>query len=103
MAGILAMRPQVLLLDEPSQHLDPRGRRDFIRLIQGLPGTKVIASHDLELILQLCPRVLLLDGGRLIADGAAPTILADAELMEKHGLERPYSLRGATTPGAPSP
>jgi cobalt/nickel transport system ATP-binding protein len=103
LAGILAMRPQVLLLDEPSQHLDPRGRRDFIRLIQGLPGTKVIASHDLELILQLCPRVLLLDGGRLIADGAAPTILADAELMEKHGLERPYSLRGATTPGAPSP
>ncbi len=96
LAGVLAMRPQVLLLDEPSLQLDPRGRREFIRLLNGLPGTKVIASHDLELILQTCPRVLLLDGGRLIADGPARTLLADAELMEKHGLEKPYSLRGAT-------
>ena len=93
LAGVLAMRPQVLLLDEPSLHLDPRGRREFIRLLDGLPGTKVIASHDLELILQTCPRVLLLDGGRLIADGPARMLLADAGLMEKHGLEAPYSLR----------
>lgn len=102
LAGVLAMRPQVLLLDEPSLHLDPRGRREFIRLLNGLPGTKVIASHDLELILQTCPRVLLLDGGRLIADGPARTLLADADLMEKHGLEAPYSLRGSTgTEGRP--
>jgi cobalt/nickel transport system ATP-binding protein len=58
----------------------------------------VIASHDLELILQTCPRVLLLDGGRLIADGPARTLLADAALMEKHGLEAPYSLRGGPAP-----
>jgi cobalt/nickel transport system ATP-binding protein len=93
LAGVLAMRPAILLLDEPSLHLDPRGRRELIRLIQGLPATRVIASHDLEMILQLCARVLVLDGGRLIADGPARTLLADASLMDAHGLEVPYSLR----------
>ena len=96
LAGVLAMRPQVLFLDEPSLHLDPRGRREFIRLINGLAGTKMIASHDLELILQTCPRVLLLDAGRLIVEGPARTLLADVDLMEKHGLEAPHSLRGGT-------
>ena len=95
LAGVLAMRPGILLLDEPSSYLDPRGRREFIRLLTGLSGTKIIASHDLELVLETCPRVLLLDGGRLIADGPANTILADESLMEKHGLETPYSLRGS--------
>jgi cobalt/nickel transport system ATP-binding protein len=93
LAGVLAMRPGVLLLDEPSSHLDPRGRREFIQLLNGLTGTKIIASHDLELVLESCPRVLLLDGGRLIADGPAPTLLADESLMEKHGLATPLSLR----------
>lgn len=93
LAGVLAMRPTVLLLDEPSQHLDPRGRRGLIRLIQGLAGTKLIATHDLEMVLETCSRVLLLDGGRLIADGAPRTLLADVELMDRHGLEVPYSLR----------
>jgi cobalt/nickel transport system ATP-binding protein len=95
LAGVLAMRPPVLLLDEPSMHLDPRGRRELIHLLNGLGGTRVIASHDLELILQTCGRVLLLDRGRLTADGPAHTVLADAALMEVHGLEVPYSLRGA--------
>src|SRR5436305_4682553 len=69
LAGVLAMRPAVLLLDEPSMYLDPRGRRELIRLLAGLGGTRLIASHDLELILETCERVLLLDRGRLIADG----------------------------------
>jgi cobalt/nickel transport system ATP-binding protein len=94
LAGVLAMRPEVLLLDEPSLHLDPRGRREFIQLVNDLSGTKVIASHDLELILETCRRALVLDHGRLIADGPARTLLADAVLMESHGLEVPYSLRG---------
>ena len=95
LAGVLAMRPAVLLLDEPSMHLDPRGRRELMSLLNGLGGTRVIASHDLELILQTCGRVLLLDRGRLIAEGPAAAVLADAALMEAHGLEVPYSLRGA--------
>jgi cobalt/nickel transport system ATP-binding protein len=94
LAGVLAMRPDVLLLDEPSIYLDPRGRRELIRLINGLPGTKVLASHDLEFILQTCGRALLLDGGHVVADGPVRQVLADAALMEAHGLEVPYSLRG---------
>jgi cobalt/nickel transport system ATP-binding protein len=93
LAGVLAMRPEVLLLDEPSMFLDPRGRRELIALLQAVGGTQVIGSHDLEMILQLCRRVLVLDGGKLVADGPAQTLLADAALMECHGLEVPYSLR----------
>jgi cobalt/nickel transport system ATP-binding protein len=92
LAGVLAMRPEILLLDEPSMYLDPRGRRELIRLINGLAITKLIASHDLELILQTCSRVLLLDEGRLVADGFARTLLANAALMDAHGLEVPHSL-----------
>jgi cobalt/nickel transport system ATP-binding protein len=93
LAGVLAMRPEVLLLDEPSMALDPRGRRELIALLHALGGTRVIAAHDLEMILETCGRVLLLDGGRLIADGPPRRLLADGELMEAHGLEVPYSLR----------
>jgi cobalt/nickel transport system ATP-binding protein len=93
LAGVLAMRPEVLLLDEPSMYLDPRGRRELIGLMNALGGTRVVASHDLELILQTCGRVLLLDRGRLVADGSPRELLADAALVEAHGLEVPYSLR----------
>lgn len=93
LAGILAMRPSVLLLDEPSIFLDPRGRRELIGLIQKLPGTRIIASHDLDMILAVCSRVLVLDVGSVVADGNAREVLADALLMEKHGLEVPLSLR----------
>ncbi len=95
LAGVLAMRPEVLLFDEPSMHLDPRGRREFIRTVNGLPGTKLIASHDLELVLETCGRMLLLDRGKLAAEGPARELLADPALMEAHGLEVPYSLRAA--------
>ncbi len=97
LAGVLAMRPSVLLLDEPSSQLDPRGRRGLIRLIQTLDATKLIASHDLDLVLETCPRCLLLDGGRLIAEGLSHTLLADAALMEAHGLEVPYRLRAGAS------
>jgi cobalt/nickel transport system ATP-binding protein len=95
LAGVLAMQPEVLLMDEPSMFLDPRGRREFIGLINQLGITKLIASHDLEMILQTCQRAVLLDGGRIMADGPVRELLADAELMVKHGLEVPWSLRGA--------
>lgn len=92
LAGVLAMRPRVLLLDEPSMFLDPRGRRGLIELLNAVGGTQVIASHDLELVLRTCSRVLLLDAGKLVADGPARSILADTKLMEAHGLEVPASL-----------
>jgi cobalt/nickel transport system ATP-binding protein len=101
-AGVLAMRPSLLLLDEPTAFLDPRGRRDLIGLLHKLPGTKLIATHDLELVLDVCPRVLVLDGGKLVADGPAHTILADPELMSRHGLEVPYRLRAAFTDHPPA-
>jgi cobalt/nickel transport system ATP-binding protein len=93
LAGVLAMRPEVLLLDEPSMFLDPRGRRELIALLNGLGGTKLIAAHDLEMVLATCRRVLVLDAGKVVADGEAHTVLADAPLMEAHGLEVPASLR----------
>jgi len=93
LAGVLAMRPEVLLLDEPSAFLDPRGRRDLIELVRKLPGTKLIATHDLDLVLDICPRVLVLDSGQLVADGPASELLSHPEIIENHGLEIPYRLR----------
>jgi cobalt/nickel transport system ATP-binding protein len=78
LAGVLAMRPSVLL-DELTLHLDPRGRRELIRLVNRLPGTKMIASHDLEMVLETCGRTLLLDRGRVLADGPSRLLLADAQ------------------------
>jgi cobalt/nickel transport system ATP-binding protein len=83
----------VLLLDEPSQHLDPRGRRTLMGLLHTLSGTRMIASHDLEMVVDTCQRVLVLDQGQLVADGPVREILADSTLMERHGLEVPPSLR----------
>jgi len=92
LAGILAMRPEILLLDEPSSHLDPRGRRELIHLINRLPVTKAIASHDLEFILETCQRAIILDAGRVVADGPVRRLLANRDLMNAHGLEVPHSL-----------
>ncbi|HLN29395.1 MAG TPA: hypothetical protein VK395_16720, partial [Gemmataceae bacterium] len=82
----------VLVLDEPTANLDPRGRRRFIHLIGTLPSTKLIATHDLEMVLEICPRTILLDRGRVVADGPSRDILGNAELVEGHGLELPLSL-----------
>jgi len=93
LAGVLAMRPDILLLDEPSIFLDARGRRELIKILHTLQATRIIASHDLEMILETCGRVLLLDRGRLVADSSARQVLGDAASMEAHGLEVPHSLR----------
>lgn len=93
-ATILAMQPQMLLMDEPSTALDPRNRRTLIRVLRQRPETKLIASHDLDLVLETCSRVLLLAGGRLAADGAAGEILRDRALLEENGLELPLCLAG---------
>ena len=87
------MMPDILLLDEPTMFLDPRGRRELIHFLKDLPTTKIIAAHDLDMILETCQRVLVLDQGHLVAEGPADYILRDSALMEAHGLEVPYRLR----------
>ncbi len=93
LAGVLAMQPEILLLDEPSMFLDPRGRRELMSLLTTLAVTKIIASHDLDLIVESCSRVVVLDHGKIVADGATKTILADKAIMDAHGLEVPWRLR----------
>ena len=89
---MLACDPSVLVLDEPTANLDPRGRRRFLALILGLPATKLIATHDLELVVELCSRSVLLDAGRVVADGPTISLLSDEPLMLAHGLEKPHIL-----------
>ena len=92
LAGVLACKPSVLVLDEPTSDLDPRGRREFKALLQSLPGAKIIATHDLELVVDLCSRVVILDNGKLVAEGATVALLSNEPLMLDHGLEKPHSL-----------
>jgi cobalt/nickel transport system ATP-binding protein len=93
LAGVLACEPTVLVLDEPTSDLDPRGRREFKALLRQVPGTKVIATHDLELVVELCSRAIVLDRGLVVADGPVVELLNNEELMLAHGLERPHILR----------
>lgn len=92
LAGVLACKPTVLVMDEPTANLDPRARRQFLGLISSLAITKLIATHDLEMVLEICDRVLLLDEGQIVADGPPLELLSNKELIEKHGLEVPASL-----------
>lgn len=92
LAGVLACKPSLLVLDEPTSDLDPRGRREFKKLLQTLPGAKIIATHDLELVVDLCSRVIILDEGKIVAQGPTIPLLSDEALMLAHGLEKPHSL-----------
>lgn len=92
LAGVLACEPSILVLDEPTSGLDPRGRREFMSLLNEVPATKLIATHDLEMVVDMCPRSIVLDGGRVVADGPTLELLNNEELMLAHGLERPHSL-----------
>ena len=91
-ATILAMEPEAILMDEPTSALDPYNRRIVINTIRGLEQTKLIASHDLDLILDTCDRVILISGGRVAADGPAREILSDRELLEANRMELPLSM-----------
>jgi len=92
-ATILAMEPEVILMDEPTSALDPCNRRVVINTIRSLPQTKIITSHDLDMILDTCDRVILLSHGEIAADGPADTILRDRALLEANRMELPLRLQ----------
>ncbi len=90
LATILSMDPQILVLDEPSAGLDPRGRRALIGLLQSFAGqTMLISTHDMRLAQELCTRTVVIEGGQIVAVGPTEHILKDRDLMEQHGLEVP--------------
>ncbi len=98
-ATILAMQPEAILMDEPSTALDPVNRRTVIRTVNALPQTKLIASHDLDMILDTCDRVILLANGKIVADGKADAILRDKALLEANRMERPRRKRQCRSAG----
>jgi len=93
LASILSMRPRIIALDEPTSNMDPRSRRRFLQLIKALKATKILSTHDMESVSELCSRVVVLDSGRVVADGEAQSVLSNRELMESHGLEVPLGLK----------
>ena len=89
LATVLTMDPAILVFDEPSAGLDPRGRRQLIELLAGLEQTLIVATHDMRLVAEVLPRTVIMDDGRVVADGPTTDLLADAALLERHGLEAP--------------
>jgi cobalt/nickel transport system ATP-binding protein len=90
-ASVLVMDPEILVLDEPTSGLDPRGRRGLIELLRELPQTMLIATHDMRLVADLLPRMIVIDAGSVVADGATDEIMHQAELLLTHGLEPAYA------------
>jgi cobalt/nickel transport system ATP-binding protein len=88
-ATVLSMRPQILVLDEPSAGLDPRARRGLIHLLRDLPITMLVSSHDLLMVRELFPRMIIMDEGKIVADGLTADLMNDESLLEAHGLEKP--------------
>ena len=89
LATVLSMDPSLLVFDEPSAGLDPRGRRELIELLRSLGQTLLVSTHDMRLVAEVFPRTIVMDGGTIVADGETSRILADDALLERHGLERP--------------
>ncbi len=92
-ASVLSMSPDILILDEPTSSLDPKSRRRVMNILSGFEHTKIITSHDLDMVLEICQRVIVMKDGQAIADGPAKNILTNKELMEEAGLELPLSLQ----------
>ena len=91
-AGVLAMQPEVLVLDEPTAQLDPRARRQLIYLLESLAQTQIIATHDLDLALDICPRTVVLSRGEIVYDGSTEVVMNDLDFLQQHSLESPLSL-----------
>jgi cobalt/nickel transport system ATP-binding protein len=98
-ACVLSMQPDVLVMDEPTAALDPKSRRRVIDLLGGFEHTKIITSHDLDMIYETCKRVILVRKGKIVANGPALEILSNAELLDQCGLEIPLSFRNCPVCG----
>jgi cobalt/nickel transport system ATP-binding protein len=96
-ATVLAMRPDILVLDEPSSNLDPAARREFADIVRSLDMTTLMVTHDLPYALELCERSVILDGGRIVADGPTRDLLVDDDLMRSHRLELPFGFDPSRT------
>lgn len=92
-ASVIAMQPDILVMDEPASHLDPKSRRALINLLRHFHHTKIIASHDLDLILDICRRCIIIRAGKVVADGPSEKVLSDRQLLEENNLELPLSLQ----------
>ena len=103
MATVLALGPDILVLDEPSSGLDPRTRRQVIAWLGAFEHTRIVATHDLDLALEVCARTLVLVDGRVVADGPTSELLTDRELLGASGLELPLSIGGCPTCGSAAP
>jgi len=102
-AGVLAMEPELLVLDEPSANLDPRARRELLDLLEALDRTLLVVTHDLPFATELCERAVILSSGRVAADGPCRELLADAELLARHDLELPAGFDPARVTRRPRP
>jgi len=92
-ASVIVMDPDILVMDEPSSNLDPRSRRQLIQLLRTFQHTKIIATHDLDMVLELCDRTIILNDGRVVADGPTTELFSDERLLEGNGLEQPLSMQ----------
>ncbi|MZP31002.1 ATP-binding cassette domain-containing protein [Heliobacterium undosum] len=98
-ASVLSMGPRILVMDEPTAALDPKSRRRFMDLLGSFPHTKIITSHDLDMVYERCDRTIVVQNGQIIADGPTKTLLLDAKLMEESGLELPLAAQGCPVCG----
>ncbi|NPV89783.1 MAG: ABC transporter ATP-binding protein [Firmicutes bacterium] len=98
-ASVLSLQPDILLMDEPTSSLDPKSRRMLMRQLKGFEHTKIITSHDLDMVYELCERIILIKDGAVVSDGPAAEILVNAELMDSCGLEVPLSVQGCPVCG----
>jgi cobalt/nickel transport system ATP-binding protein len=92
-ASVLSMQPDVLIMDEPTSALDPKSRRRVIGLLKSFEHTKIITSHDLDMVLETCKRIIVIKKGEIAADGTTAEILTNSELLDSCGLELPLSVR----------
>ena len=102
-ATVLAMRPDVLVLDEPTSNLDPASRRELVEVLRALPVTQLVITHDLPFALELCPRAVVVNGGRVVADGPTGELLSDAPLLAANRLELPFGFDPRTVAPASPP